>query len=364
MARILVIEDEISLLEEILTILNFENFEAKGASDGDMGIRLAREFEPDLIISDIMMPGLDGYEVLRELQDETVTSKIPFIFLTAKSDRTQLRYGMELGADDYIPKPFTRDELLSAIHTRLAKQSVVRQNYEQKLEDLRQSIVLALPHELRTPLTSLVGFAELLMMDAEVADTSQIETMADAIYTAGKRLQRQIQNFLLYAQLDLIQFDQDGIDQLRRDRLSEPGNVIEEAAWQVAAGRSREPDLVVQTSNASVEISESHLQKIVQELVDNAFKFSSPGARVQVAGSSDTSVYIFSVRDQGRGMTPEQIRNAGAYVQFDRRLYEQQGTGLGLSIVSRLVELLGGTLTIQGIPQQGTEIVVRLPLDQ
>lgn len=363
MTKILVIEDELSLLEEILTILDFENFEAKGASDGVMGVQLAREFKPDLIISDIMMPGLDGYEVLRELQDESATSRIPFVFLTAKSDRTQLRYGMELGADDYIPKPFTRDELLTAIQTRLAKQSAIQQAYEQKLEDLRESIVLALPHELRTPLTSLVGFAELLMMDADVADASQVVMMADAIYTAGERLQRQIQNFLLYAQLDLIQYDQEGILQLRAETSLAPGNIIEDAAWHVATGRSRETDLVVQTSNASVRISESHLQKIVQELVDNAFKFSSPGERVRVAGSPNTDMYVISVSDRGRGMTPEQIRNAGAYVQFDRRLYEQQGTGLGLSIVSRLVGLIGGTFTIQGVPQQGTEIIVKLPMD-
>ncbi len=362
MTKILVIEDEVSLLEEILTIMDFEGFEAYGASDGLMGVRLARELQPDLIISDIMMPGLDGYSVLQELQDDPTTSRIPFVFLTAKSDRTQLRYGMELGADDYITKPFTRDELMAAISTRIAKQTAVQQVFEQRLESLRQSVVLALPHELRTPLTSLVGYAELLMMDSETADASQIETMADAIYTAGERLEHQIQNFLLYAQLDLIRLDQQGVKQLRRESLSTPGIIIEETARRTAAGRRRESDLVVVTSDAHVQVSGDHLQKIVEELVDNALKFSRPGARVRVAGSANPPTYVISVNDQGRGMSPEQIRNAGAYVQFDRRLYEQQGTGLGLSIVSRLVDLQGGKLVIRSVPQQGTEVIVNLPL--
>jgi len=182
MTTILVIEDETPLLEEIVTLLRFEGYEVYSASNGEKGVQLARQHIPDLIISDIMMPGLDGYGVLLRLQDDPMTSKLPFIFLTAKSDRA-----------DYVTKPFARDELLAAIRARLEKQKIVAQEYERRMNELRESLVLALPHELRTPLTSLVGYAELLKMDSAILSPDQVIQMAESIRQSGQRLQRQIE---------------------------------------------------------------------------------------------------------------------------------------------------------------------------
>jgi len=120
--KILVIEDEKLLLENIEDILSFqENFEVITAENGRIGLELAQKNEPDLIICDIMMPELDGYEVLTGLRNNFKTAMIPLIFLTAKADRLDLRKGMELGADDYLTKPFTPNELLKAIAIRLEK---------------------------------------------------------------------------------------------------------------------------------------------------------------------------------------------------------------------------------------------------
>ena len=124
MAKILVIEDEFPIRANILEILEAEGFNAAGAEDGRIGARLARELAPDLIICDIMMPEMDGYGVLAEVRHDRATATVPFIFLTAKGERADMRHGMNLGADDYITKPFTRDELLRAIAARLEKQAV------------------------------------------------------------------------------------------------------------------------------------------------------------------------------------------------------------------------------------------------
>jgi len=119
--KILVIEDEPSVLGNILKTLEFENYQVSGAENGLSGLTRAKEIYPDLIICDVMMPEMDGYSVLSELRKDPLTATIPFIFLTAKADRIEQRQGMEMGADDYITKPFTRKELLSAINTRLKK---------------------------------------------------------------------------------------------------------------------------------------------------------------------------------------------------------------------------------------------------
>jgi len=115
MAKILVIEDELSVRDNILELLEANNFQVTESDNGLAGIQLATQQLPDLIVCDVMMPELDGYEVLTALRSNPATQTIPFIFLTAKASRDDWRQGMELGSDDYLTKPFTAKELLSAI---------------------------------------------------------------------------------------------------------------------------------------------------------------------------------------------------------------------------------------------------------
>ena len=127
MANILLIEDEPQLREMLAEILAADGFDVKTAENGLVGVRMAKELNPDVIISDIIMPGLDGYGVLKELQADARTADIPFIFLTALVDHESLRSGMRLGADDYLVKPVDTEDLIAAVKTRLAKRQAARQ---------------------------------------------------------------------------------------------------------------------------------------------------------------------------------------------------------------------------------------------
>ncbi|MFQ4144617.1 EAL domain-containing response regulator [Chlorogloeopsis sp. ULAP02] len=129
MTKILVIEDEQTVRENLLDLLGSENFDTIGAANGKIGVKLAHSEAPDLILCDLMMPELDGFGVLTALRQEQLTATIPFIFITAKATKTDFRQGMDLGADDYITKPFTRAELLSAIDSRLQKQAILKQQF-------------------------------------------------------------------------------------------------------------------------------------------------------------------------------------------------------------------------------------------
>ncbi len=121
MTRILVIEDETFLREEILEWMGFENYDAIGAENGLVGIELAIQHQPDLIVCDVTMPGLDGYGVLRQLRSNPATAAIPFIFMTARATQDDIFQGIESGADDYITKPFFQKDLMHAIELRLSK---------------------------------------------------------------------------------------------------------------------------------------------------------------------------------------------------------------------------------------------------
>lgn len=122
-AKILVIEDEPQMLSNLLTVLRAERYTAFGAPDGQRGLELARRETPDVILCDITMPGLDGFSVLEQLRGTAVTAPVPFIFLTARGERTDVRAGMNLGADDYLTKPVRIDDLLAAVEARLTRQA-------------------------------------------------------------------------------------------------------------------------------------------------------------------------------------------------------------------------------------------------
>jgi len=165
MTTILVIEDEVDVREILSELLTTENFNVLTANNGDLGYQIAQCQRPDLILCDIMMPELDGYGVLSQLKENPATDEIPFIFLSAKADRLDFRVGMDLGADDYLTKPFTRDELLTAVRMRLKKQAALsrrhheqllrtQHDYQQKLEQAKQYLNEVLAQD---PLTGLLN---------------------------------------------------------------------------------------------------------------------------------------------------------------------------------------------------------------
>ena len=129
MRSILLIEDNDELRDNTAEILELANYKVTAAANGKLGIQAALQQKPDLIICDVMMPELDGYGVLHLVNKNTELSGVPFIFLTAKSERSDFRKGMEMGADDYITKPFTDIELLNAIESRLKKNDLVKNSY-------------------------------------------------------------------------------------------------------------------------------------------------------------------------------------------------------------------------------------------
>jgi two-component system, sensor histidine kinase and response regulator len=155
MTKILVIEDEAMLLEEIVDILTFEGYTVITADNGTSGIEQALYHLPDLIISDIMMPISDGYDVLEALQESRHTQSIPFIFLTAKASRDDQRSGMNLGADDYLTKPFETDELLNSVEARLERATRFGETSEHKAQMQREKLIRHISHELKNPLTAM-----------------------------------------------------------------------------------------------------------------------------------------------------------------------------------------------------------------
>ncbi len=366
MTKILIIEDATDLRNDVIEMLALEGYEALGAENGRVGLVVAKQEHPDLIICDIMMPELDGYGVLEALREDPRTATIPFIFLTAKTDRFDMRHGMVLGADDYLTKPFLVNELLDSIRAQLDKRLIFKQRAEEKLAQLRENIMSALPHELRTPLNTIIGFSEMLMSECQRLKPDQIADWSQHIHGAALRLYRLVENHIFYARVESIARAPEELARFRRANTENAAATVAIYANRRANQLGRADDIIIETAASGiVPLSDSDLGKIVEELVDNAFKFcDDEHSKVTVRATSDAEHFTLVVQDDGRGMQPEQVNAIGAFMQFDRFLYEQQGSGLGLAIIQRLVSLVGGQLTFDTELGRGTTVYVRLPLIQ
>jgi len=361
MKKILVIDDEEWLRDMVQLALRQRGYEVIQAENGSSGIEKARQELPDLILCDVNMERVDGYLTLSALRSEPSTASIPFILMTGLADQAGMRHGMELGADDYLSKPFSIEALYGAVEARIKKAQVLRQAAEKTLADLRDNISLMLPHEMRTPLNGILAYGEILAAEAGSLSPAEVAEMGQVVYDSGKQLERLIENFLIYAQIEVISADPLKLHALRKEQTEYPASLVTEHAQAQARLAKRTDDLQLAVTDHAIPISSDYLVKIVDELTQNAFKFSNPGSVVQVALDASPGMVEIKITDHGRGFSAENIGKIGAYMQFDRKVREQQGLGLGLVIAKRLTELHGGTLTVQSAPELATTISVKLP---
>ncbi len=365
MKKILIIEDDVQILEALEDILSLEDYEVHTAKNGRIGVEQAMKHIPDLIISDIMMPELDGYGVLKALRQNPVTFAIPFLFLTAKAEKSTQRFGMEIGADDYITKPFENEEIIRAVRSRLDKFSTIEKHFNKKLRELQSYISASLPHELRSPLNVILGFSQIIdSSEPEELNFDEIKMMNKNILDAGKRLLRIVVNYSYYTKL----YQTDNIKQLYSGHTTtihlcdNPKMVIRDFASEVAKRYHKDNELVLMLDNVPLAIPEEYLIKIVEEISDNAFKFSDPGTTVKILSMIEGDMYCIAFTNSGRGMSQDQIRNIGAFIQFERNEFEQQGSGLGLAIVRKILELYSGTFQIDSAPGDFTTVKVSIPI--
>ncbi|MEO1289331.1 MAG: response regulator [Chloroflexota bacterium] len=355
---ILVIEDSDELRMDVIEMLNLEGYITAGADNGLTGVEQARKVNPDLILCDIMMPYLTGYEVLKTLRADANTASIPFIFLTAKTEHVDRRQGMVLGADDFLTKPFVAKELLDSIGIQLQKREEQLTAVHRRIDDITKSIARALPHEFRTPLNTVLGFSEMLQSEAQNLKPDQVAGWATHINQAGERLYRLVENYLMFVQLKTLLENE---AELEPATASESINItIQSQASAVAKTHKRPDDLIMDVDGkAIVSVTDKYVQKIVEEIVDNAFKFSKKGQAVTVKGYLEDEQYTLQVSDEGRGMSSDQITEINAFMQFEREHFEQQGLGLGLALVRQIAELHNLYSEIKGDKETGMTVTVK-----
>lgn len=363
------------LLGEILS----PHYNVRIAGNGASAIELAANApQPSLILLDVEMPGMDGYETLRRLREQITTRDIPVMFVTANNDTNDERRGLELGAVDYLTKPPRPAILLARVRNQLelkrARDALQAQNAALAIEidqraraesearrlneilDARkqaleravknlESFSYSVSHDLRAPLRTVAGYAEMLneAQGAQLNDESR--HMLDRIIAGARKMDRLIQDILDYSKAER---------QTRRDVPIDMAKLVPEVAQELA---SQYPGTLFTVSELPrITADLTMVKQILANLIGNAFKFSSKRAdpRIEFGVSTVNGVPEFYVRDNGAGFNQ---KYAGKLFNLFQRMHSEQefpGTGVGLALVKRLIEFHGGRISAESEPDVAT----------
>jgi two-component system sensor histidine kinase/response regulator len=355
--KILIIEDQPDLLATLRDILEVNGHEVLAAGDGVEGVRLASE-SPEFIFCDVQMPNLDGYGVLAAIKGLPEICDIPFVFLTARAERSQLREGMSLGADDYITKPFSERDIRDAIAARTKRHLNVRERVRELAERHRREINARWSHELLTPLNAVIGSLDLLELDGDEMGRGELKEMLALIREGAERQEKLARKLICYFGLEQRRLVPSAVrNNCHADKAIAAALALVEKAIDTG-GR-----LAVSVEPGEVPIDEESLAFAIGEIAINACNFSAPNCKVRIAGTNSGGRYRIEITDQGKGMTAEQRTSFGAFIQFDRNLHEQQGLGLGLAIARSTATLANGQLALEDAPSgRGLSVIFDLPL--
>ncbi len=336
-SRILVIEDDEAVRRTLVDILEINGYPVLTAADGAEGLATARREAPALIVTDVAMPGMSGFELLEACRADETLRTVPVIVVSAKVDRAAMRRGMELGAADFITKPFTEEEVIHSVATRLEKK---------ELMDELDAFAHTVAHDLKSPLSTLTGRLELAGMLVGQSDEATLRRHLKEATNSAFRLSGIIEELLVLAGVrrqtiepaplemgPLVAEALDRIDGLIRTHRAE---VRLPAAWPVACGHG------------------PWVTQVWVNYLSNAAKYGGTPPQVELGGEPVAAGrrVRFWVQDRGPGLDAEVQRRM--FLPFTRvSAVRASGHGLGLSIVRRIVEKLGGEVGVESAPGAG-----------
>lgn len=355
--KILIIEDDILIRKNLADMLDLNGHTVIEACDGREGVEHCRTAPaPDFIISDINMPVMDGFTAMQAIQALPGCEQIPYVFLTAVSDRAGQRRGMALGADDYITKPFTEREILEAIEARTRRQRPLRERLKGMLEREEAQLSAQWSHELLTPLNGVMGGLELIEAEADNISKEELRGLLAVIRESAERQYTLARKLIMYFKLEY-----------EKERPQHPapchaGLIVPAAATRAAGACGRAADLHLRFDDAELPLHSDILHAAVYEVVENAFRFSTTGTAVHVDAKRAQAHYEIHVTDEGCGMTPEQCEEASAFRQYNRDRTNQQGLGLGVAIAKNAMSIAGGSFSLLPAPSgRGLRAILRCP---
>lgn len=356
---ILIVDDIPKNIQVLGTLLNQIDCELAVAMNGQQALDTVARVKPDLILLDVMMPVMDGHEVCRRLKKSEQTRDIPIIFITAKTETEDIITGFELGAIDYITKPFIGNELLARVKTHLS----LKRTKEILQEEVaaKNKFFSIISHDLRGSFGIILSFVQLIKENREVITPEELDELLDDIGNTSKNTLNLLENLLEWAraQTGRIKFSPEKLKP--RDLIAEILITYKEIA------RNKNIDLSSSVNTCSPVFADKNMTLlIIRNLVSNAIKFTPKKGNINIDVTGSDDFVKISVTDTGVGIQPDRIENL---FQIDTKIStlgteNEQGNGLGLVLCKEFVEYNGGTIGIDSAPGKGTTVWFTLPVPE
>lgn len=367
-AKVLVVEDDVNLLSGIYDILKLEGYEVLTAINGTEGLKVlqTQPVPPDLIISDITMPLMDGFTFLEHVRANDAWVKVPFIFLTAKSERHDHHKGSLMGADVYLTKPFEAPDLIVTVEALLKRNRDIQRVTETEVTDVKRKIMTILNHEFRTPLTLVVAYAEMLKeFDPEKMSPEEVINFLKGVNSGADRLRRLVENFIMIVELEDAQENNTFAWRFRLLEGPHWRYLVEDAHRQIAMTDIRPRNFLfdIAPNLPTIFCDTVSVTVLLRELMDNAAKFSSKNSTITVRVLPAEGGVLVRVEDEGRGIPANELENIWKpFYQIEREHYEDQGAGSGLAIVAAVAKLHNGSYFVESTEGVGSVFSVFLPI--
>lgn len=364
MTSILIIDDNKHIRTQINLVLKLEGYKTLMASNGIEGVEMAQATHPSLVICDIMMPEMDGYGVLNMLRTNPTTADIPFLFLSAKAEKHDIRQGMNLGADDYLWKPFSTEDLIKAIQARLDRHEMTRRVISEKLTPLasisltRDKFLSLMTHDLKSAFTGVIGLAELMTAKYHDMSTEEFDETLQLMNETVQSTYGLLDSFLEWSKMQI-----GGMS-------ASPHNFDVHLNTQrvislLSANTSHKKITLRNTIPEETRIyaDERMTEAILRNLLYNAVKFTNLGGNVTVSSQAEGEMIRIAVEDTGIGISEDDIvRLLEPENEFTTLgTFGEKGTGLGVLFCRELAEKNGGMLRVESIKNHGSTFSFTLP---
>ena len=372
-ADILIVDDTPMNQRLLSHVLVQSGYQTRIASNGKQALEIVQQAHPDLVLLDIMMPEMTGYDVCEQLKADPSTSNIPVIFLSALDATEDKVRAFTVGGVDYITKPFQIEEVLARVETHLSLQGLRRQlqqankDLEQKLDELQarnaelDAFAHTVAHDLKNPLSTVLGFAHLLAQRPEMFESQdEMAKEAGRILSGAKKMNDIIESLLLLAGVRKEMVALSPLDM---------GKIVAEVHERLGALINEyQPEIILPPSWPQADGYAPWIEEVWANYLSNAMKYGGQPPRVElgaepVNGADGKPMVRFWTRDNGPGLSPED--QTKLFTPFTRiHVTRAKGHGLGLSIVQRIVEKFGGEVGVVSQPGQGSTFYFTLPASE
>ena len=351
MQSVLIVDDLEDNRVVLMDALEGEGYVLSEACDGAEALEAVASEPPDIILLDIMMPNMDGIECCARLQANEDFKHIPILLITALVEDDQIVLGLDAGATDYIPKPFSylviRARVRAALRSKLAHDRLDARNRE------ILQLAYAMSHDLQTPLATLTGAVDTLALQLANSDDEKVAKWMDRIVRANQRMVTMLGDLMAYAKAGTQELREDVLDLSRMFSL----------ALELLQSQAEEKHIRIELScdNVYARGDESTIPRVLTNLIGNAIKYHDDEVHglITIAVTQDDYRVRITIADNGPGIPPDQLENV--FLPFKRATAAQKGTGLGLSIVRKFVEAQAGRVWLESDGHRGTTAILELP---